>query len=89
MAGGLKVVSTAPVIGSSLTSRLVGWPLIEVKLPPANRLVPSVVRAQTWPFVLATNFETSEPSLMQNAARSARATVCPVGDTAWLNVPPT
>ncbi len=73
--GGAKSVSTAPVSASSFTRRPAGWPFTVVNAPPAKRLVPSVVSAHTWPLVLAVNVASSDPSLMQNAARLALAAV--------------
>ena len=90
---------TAPVIGSSLTRGWTDVPLTELKFPPANRFVPSVVSAHTSvgllllccvvPATLATKLFRRLPLARQKAARLARATDSPVGETAFLNVPPT
>ena len=48
-----------------------------------------MVRAHTWLFVLPTKVASRAPSLMQKAARFDRLTFWPLGETAWLNVPPT
>src|SRR6478735_598431 len=90
---------TAPVTGSSLTSGCTAVPLTELKFPPANRFTPSVVSAHTSvgllllccvvPATLATKLFRRLPLARQYVLRLAGATDCPVGETAFLKVPPT
>ena len=71
--------------GSSFTSGCTAVPLTELKFPPANRFVPSVVSAHTSvgllllicvvPATLATKLFRRLPLARQKAARLARASL--------------